>query len=122
MSDWKLIVPESATNLVPNPQFRYSVATGWTTYATGAAAGTRALNGTLQKFGPYSLQLSKTGGALADHFGQYAGCGTSTLSQTYIATAWVYLQTGTTAVLQIQKVAGMGVLQTDSATTTTTGA
>ena len=116
-----VIEKEAATNLVPNPSFGKSPSTGWTAYATGTGDGTRLLNGTIQRYSAYSLQLSKTVGAPADHFGQYAACGTSTSGQTYIATAWVYLQAGATAVLQIQKVAGVGVLQTASATTSTTG-
>ena len=121
MSDWKVIKPEAATNLVPNPSFEESITVGVTNYANGTGAGNRQRLTAVQKYGAYALYLEKDAGADADRYGIYETLtATSTSAQDYIASCWVWLSSGTMTI-ELLKVVGVGIQQSVTATTSTTG-
>jgi len=121
MSDWKVIKPEAATNLVPNPSFEESITVGVTIYANGTADGNRQRLTAVQKYGAYALYLEKDTGADADRYGIYETLtATSTSAQDYIASCWVWLSSGTMTI-ELLKVVGVGVQQSVTVSTSTLG-
>jgi hypothetical protein len=66
------------------------------------------------------LLLTKTAGAEADRWGQWAALPASTNGQVYIASAYVNVGTGCTVTLRIDKQAGVGIFQSEEITQTST--
>ena len=121
MSDWKVIKPEAAKSLVPNPSFEESITVGVTIYANGTADGNRQRLTAVQKYGAYALYLEKDTGADADRYGIYETLtATSTSAQDYIASCWVWLSSGTMTI-ELLKVVGVGVQQSVTVSTSTLG-
>ena len=77
MGYWSIIVPEATKNYLPNPSLETGT-TGYTNYATGTAAGTRARSLVWQKRDAYAYKVEKTGGGAADHWGFSAACNNPT--------------------------------------------
>jgi len=114
-----LVVEAGTTNLIVNPQFYTNITDGWTTYASGTAAGTRVRYTTKSFIGPASLQLNKTGGAAGDFYGQYAVIGNSVSGTIYVAKCRALAGAGATLRLTLYKVAGTGAVQQEIAEVST---
>jgi hypothetical protein len=114
------VIEKATTNYVTNPSFEVDT-TGWTNYSTGTAGGTRAISTDRAWAGSYSLKLVKNAGAAADRWGMYDTLPNSINAQAYIASARVWLETGATAKLYMQKGGGVGVFQSVLVSTTVTG-
>ncbi|MEZ4714313.1 MAG: hypothetical protein R3A44_44445 [Caldilineaceae bacterium] len=60
----------------------------WTNNQSGSPTGTRTVVDTESRFGPYSYEIVKTGGATSDRFGTHTFFNT-TIGQSYEFVAWV---------------------------------
>lgn len=113
-------ITDSYTNLCTNPSFETNL-TGWTSVASGTAAGTRTRTSEDSYDGQYSYRFDKSGGANADHYGARFDL-TVTNGATYSVSCKVKLAsvTGSTSnVARLYVYGGTGVNQ--YAYTDTTG-